>query len=87
MYRPSVSSAIRPAGRLPLRVGLASFTPNREVDELRWARPHEARRLLTYDHDLDLLDDFDRVLVFDDGRVVADDEPAAAVRYYRNLVS
>ncbi|GAA1249879.1 ABC transporter ATP-binding protein [Prauserella halophila] len=38
-------------------------------------------------HDLDLLDDFDRVLVFDDGCVVADDEPTAAVRYYRQLVS
>lgn len=38
-------------------------------------------------HDLDLLGDFDRVLVFDGGRVVADDEPAAAVRYYRELAS
>ncbi|MCP2183177.1 energy-coupling factor ABC transporter ATP-binding protein [Prauserella alba] len=38
-------------------------------------------------HDLDLLDGFERVLVFDEGRVVADDEPATAVRYYRGLVS
>ncbi len=37
-------------------------------------------------HDLDALAGFDRVLVFDDGRVVADDEPAAAVAYYRKLV-
>ncbi|WP_219413462.1 energy-coupling factor ABC transporter ATP-binding protein [Pseudonocardia nigra] len=37
-------------------------------------------------HDLDLLDDFDRVVVLDEGRVVADDEPRAAVQYYRKLV-
>jgi 8-oxo-dGTP diphosphatase len=32
------------------------FVPNREVDELRWCTPAEAGRLLTYDHDRDLLD-------------------------------
>jgi biotin transport system ATP-binding protein len=37
-------------------------------------------------HDLDLLADFERVIVLDAGRVVADDEPAAAVRHYRELV-
>lgn len=37
-------------------------------------------------HDLDLLADFDRVVVLDRGRVVADDEPAAAVAHYRALV-
>jgi biotin transport system ATP-binding protein len=36
-------------------------------------------------HDLDLLDGFDRVVVVDGGRVVADDEPGPAVRYYRAL--
>ncbi|HZG89872.1 MAG TPA: ABC transporter ATP-binding protein, partial [Pseudonocardia sp.] len=36
-------------------------------------------------HDLDLLDGFDRVIVVDGGRVVADDEPGPAVRYYRTL--
>ncbi len=36
-------------------------------------------------HDLDLLDGFDRVIVVDGGRVVADDEPGPAVRYYRAL--
>ena len=30
-------------------------------------------------HHLDLLDGFDRVLVFDEGRLVCDDAPAAAV--------
>ena len=32
------------------------LTPNDEVDELRWATPAEARRLLTYDHDRALVD-------------------------------
>ncbi len=36
-------------------------------------------------HDLDSVLDFDRVLVFDDGRLVADDDPVAAVAYYRRL--
>jgi biotin transport system ATP-binding protein len=38
-------------------------------------------------HHLDLLDGFDRVLVFDGGRLVYDDVPAAAVAYYRKLMS
>lgn len=37
-------------------------------------------------HDLDLLDAFDRVVVLDEGRVVADDTAEAAVRYYRKLI-
>jgi 8-oxo-dGTP diphosphatase len=32
------------------------FQPNREVDELRWCRPREAGRLLTYDHDRVLIE-------------------------------
>jgi biotin transport system ATP-binding protein len=36
-------------------------------------------------HDLDLLGDFERVVVLDRGRVVADDEPGPAVAYYREL--
>ena len=31
------------------------FTPNREVDRLRWCTPREADRLLSYDHDRVLL--------------------------------
>ena len=31
------------------------FTPNDEVDELRWLPPAEARELLTYDRDRELL--------------------------------
>lgn len=37
-------------------------------------------------HDLDLLDDFERVVVLDQGRVVADAEPAEALRTYRELI-
>jgi biotin transport system ATP-binding protein len=33
-------------------------------------------------HDLDLLRDFDRVLVFHDGRLVDDDTPNAALAHY-----
>jgi biotin transport system ATP-binding protein len=38
-------------------------------------------------HHLDLVDGFDRVLVFDGGRLVCDDIPASAVAYYRKLMS
>jgi len=31
------------------------FEPHEEVDELRWLTPHEARRVLTYEHDRDLV--------------------------------
>ena len=37
-------------------------------------------------HHLHLLEDFDRVLVFDGGRLVADDLPAPAIAYYRELM-
>ncbi|QWC84991.1 energy-coupling factor ABC transporter ATP-binding protein [Nocardioidaceae bacterium] len=38
-------------------------------------------------HQLDLLADFDRVLVVHEGRVVEDDAPAAAIASYRELMS
>lgn len=37
-------------------------------------------------HDLDSVSDFDRVLVFEEGSLVADDAPGPAVDYYRRLV-
>ena len=43
------------------------------------------QQVLLVTHDLDLLAGFDRVVVLDEGRVVADDEPEPAVRYYRKL--
>ncbi|MDH3010297.1 MULTISPECIES: energy-coupling factor ABC transporter ATP-binding protein [Gordonia] len=44
-------------------------------------------QLIVVSHDLDILDGFDRVIVIDDGRVVADDEPSPALAYYRTLMS
>lgn len=42
------------------------FVPNREVDEVRWVRPRDANHLLSYAHDLELLEQF-RVLRDEDG--------------------
>lgn len=36
----------------------AKFKPNNEIDEVRWVRVKEARKLLTYDHDRILLKAF-----------------------------
>jgi 8-oxo-dGTP diphosphatase len=36
------------------------FAPNKEVDELRWADPEEAKELLTYERDRDVLAGFGR---------------------------
>lgn len=38
-------------------------------------------------HHLELVEGFDRVLVFDEGRLVCDDAPDAAVAFYRGLMS
>ena len=45
------------------------------------------QQVLLVTHHLDLLDGFDRVLVFDAGRVVCDDSPASAVAFYRKLMA
>ncbi len=45
------------------------------------------QQVLLVTHHLDLLADFDRVLVFDGGRVVCDDVPAVAVPCYRELMA
>ena len=44
------------------------------------------QQLVVVTHNLDLLTDFDRVLVVDSGLVVADDEPRPALGYYRQLI-
>jgi biotin transport system ATP-binding protein len=44
------------------------------------------QQVLLVTHHLDLLEDFERVLVFDEGRLVLDDVPATAVRAYRRLM-
>lgn len=42
-----------------------------------------AQQAIVVSHDLELLQDFDRVLVVVDGRIAADDTPEAALRWYR----
>ncbi|UYP20600.1 energy-coupling factor ABC transporter ATP-binding protein [Rhodococcus sp. Z13] len=44
------------------------------------------QQVIAVTHNLDLLADFDRVLVVDAGRIVADDEPAPALAFYRDLI-
>lgn len=45
------------------------------------------RQVILVTHHLDLLVDFDRVLVFDEGRVVGDASPAEAVELYREVMA
>lgn len=43
------------------------------------------QQVIVVTHALDLLEDFDRVIVIDDGEVVADGAPADALAHYRDL--
>ncbi|MFI7611089.1 energy-coupling factor ABC transporter ATP-binding protein [Nonomuraea terrae] len=45
------------------------------------------QQVLVVTHDLPLLEDFDRVLVLDEGRVVADGTPREAIGHYRKLMA
>jgi len=45
------------------------------------------QQVIVVTHDLDVLDDFDRVIVIDQGRVVADAVPALALASYRALLA
>lgn len=44
-------------------------------------------QVLVITHDLDLIEQFDRVLVFHDGRLAADDRPAVAIRAYQEIAA
>ncbi|GAA1833103.1 energy-coupling factor ABC transporter ATP-binding protein [Agromyces salentinus] len=44
-------------------------------------------RLIVVSHHLELLEDFDRVIVMEGGRVVADDVPGIALEAYRALIA
>ncbi|MGF1512850.1 MAG: energy-coupling factor ABC transporter ATP-binding protein [Elainellaceae cyanobacterium] len=46
-----------------------------------------AQPIVVVSHDLDLLLDFDRVIVLSQGRVAWDGEPGAAIAYYRKLMA
>lgn len=37
------------------------FSPGREVDELRWLKPREAKKLLSYEHDVGVVETFEEV--------------------------
>ena len=45
------------------------------------------QQVLLVTHHLEMLAGFDRVLVFDEGSLVCDDDPAAATAYYRKLMA
>ena len=45
------------------------------------------QQVVVISHDLALLADFDRLLVMDEGRIVADAVPQAAISHYRKLMS
>ncbi|HTK01939.1 MAG TPA: ABC transporter ATP-binding protein [Bordetella sp.] len=77
VMRPNVIVFDEPTTQLDLR--------NR--NRVRAAIAGLACDAIVVSHDLDLLEDFDRVLVIADGRVAADDEPAAALRWYREHCS
>jgi biotin transport system ATP-binding protein len=44
-------------------------------------------QLIVVTHDLTLVDDFDRVIVLDEGQVIADDVPSVALAAYRELMT
>ncbi len=46
-----------------------------------------SQQVVLVTHHLELLSAYDRVLVFDEGRIVCDDSPAASVDFYRRLMS
>jgi len=46
-----------------------------------------AQTAIVVSHDLELLQDFERIIVFDEGRVVMDDRPALALPFYRRLMA
>jgi biotin transport system ATP-binding protein len=63
---------------------LLDLRNKRKIVEIVAGLPQSA---IFISHDLDLLGGFDRVLVFDGGRVVADDRPTTAIARYLELMS
>lgn len=74
VMRPALVVFDEPTTQLDLR------NRNRVRDAIA-ALPQDA---IVVSHDLDLLEDFERVVVVRDGAIAADDQPAAALRWYRN---
>ncbi|OUC92992.1 energy-coupling factor ABC transporter ATP-binding protein [Streptosporangium minutum] len=63
---------------------LLDLRHSRQVADLLRGLPQQ---VVVVSHDLALLEDFDRVLVLDQGRIVADAEPEAAIGHYRKIMS
>ncbi|MFC4012072.1 energy-coupling factor ABC transporter ATP-binding protein [Nonomuraea purpurea] len=63
---------------------LLDLRHSRQVAELLRQMPQQ---VLVVSHDLPLLAGFDRVLVLDQGRIVADGSPEEAIGYYRKLMA
>ncbi|MBE1582870.1 energy-coupling factor ABC transporter ATP-binding protein [Nonomuraea angiospora] len=63
---------------------LLDLRHSRQVADLLRELPQQ---VLAVSHDLPLLADFDRVLVLDQGRVVADGTPDEAIAHYRKIMS
>jgi biotin transport system ATP-binding protein len=63
---------------------LLDLRNTRRVSRLIAALPQQ---VVLVTHDLELVTDFDRVLVFDQGRIVADGAPSEAVAHYVRLMT
>ncbi|MEV4019831.1 ABC transporter ATP-binding protein [Nonomuraea angiospora] len=63
---------------------LLDLRHSRQVADLLRELPQQ---VLVVSHDLPLLADFDRVLVLDQGRLVADGTPDEAITHYRKIMS
>ena len=74
---PSILVADEPTTMLDLRNALM----------LRDVLAGLEEQVVVLSHHLELLADYDRVLVLDGGRVVADDSPAPAIDFYRRLMA
>ena len=46
-----------------------------------------SQQIIVVSHDLDMLETFERIIVFDRGRVICDDIPQKAISYYVDLLS
>ena len=73
---PSILVADEPTTMLDLRNTLMLHHALDDLDE----------QLIVLTHHLELLTGYDRVLVLDEGRIVADDEPGVAIDFYRSLM-
>ncbi|EJF91558.1 energy-coupling factor ABC transporter ATP-binding protein [Bartonella tamiae] len=46
-----------------------------------------SQQIIVVSHDLEMLTDFDRILVFDEGKIVCDDVPDKAIPYYLDMMA